>query len=296
MNQQNRRIVRLTVLYGLALLLAACRGAAQPPPALTQASSSTGGASAYYDLLDGDTGVPQLGALDAVESVPTRADWDKLVSLASSGGLLALTDAGRTDLLAGSMKAFLKATSTVTLDVQVAGENRGTVQERYAADADGFFTELIARRSQMLATTMPWAGAPYDDAAAPDEQRLFFDLTDPANIGVQDWSRHGALWSCSGESGDGYDSIRLAYVANLLAVPHGVPGTPNRDGSYQISVVRGKSTMIYWLDPTTLWPVRVDYPATSASPASTVRISTSSQFSILPPMQDGGCSHPGDGR
>jgi hypothetical protein len=243
-------------------------------------------ASGYFRLLDADTGLPAVGGVAEVPTVRTEQDWDRIVESARLNGIAALSDAERVQLVAGSLKAYLKSVSSVTLDVRISGESRGKVVETYARDEEGFFTKLSERTTELHATTMPWTNRPYDDATAPDEQRLFFVLANGTSTGVEDWIRRGATWSCSIESAEGYDSFRVNYVMALLSIPHGLL-KPSRDGAEVLTVSGGVGEVAYWLDKSTLWPVRIEYPPARDTPASSIAISET-ELSDEPKRPDGG--------
>lgn len=227
-------------------------------------------------MLGGDTSLPQVSGVPAVKSVTTEAEWVRLVDKARSHGIGALSDVERVQLIAGSVKAYLKSVSSVTLGVEVSGESRGTIVERYALDEDGFFTKLAIRTERLRSTEMPWTNRPYDDASAPDERRVFFVLADGTSTGIEDWSRHGDIWSCARESAEGYDTFRLKYAIDLLSIPHGIiePMT-NKGAAVKIRVRQGVNEMTYWIDAFTFWPVRIEYPQTATSPPSSITVAES---------------------
>ncbi|MHB8377643.1 MAG: hypothetical protein ACYDAK_13635 [Candidatus Limnocylindrales bacterium] len=252
------------------MFLVACNPASSPAPATT-ATPVAGGFDAldFYRQLGGDTGITTFKT--DIPSVRSAADWRRLVESGRKDlGRLPVTE--RQELLAGAVKAYLRFVTDEEYDVRVAGQRVGIVQNVYDTNADQM-PRLVANLTRLDKVT--WYGGaqrPFPDPNAPRETRSFFSFHTDASPTEQFWSLKSAGWQCSSLISSGYGSIELVRVLELVAIASSgtVQGVADLHGR-RVTLIRvpfAKSFLIYWLDSSTFWPVKIEFPAIAADPAA----------------------------
>ncbi len=255
----------LVALVLAVALLAACNGGNEPardiygrPPPL----------EGYLDTL-----LPGLAAMKELDRLDPQS-YGSLVSRFRDGGLEALSETDRAELLLVAQIAFLSHVQTTRYTVTSRDTTPGsepshageaTIEETFVRRAysstESTVSHMSARRVSTDHICWTWGLWPYWDPECQGEHRLFVDFRsgEPYVTPIMTaWNNLDGPWECSRTdptSSYRYYAAELDYWGLFGGLAKAIPvGRDTLDGqpAYRLEDYEDRSVQ-YWLDADTLW-------------------------------------------
>jgi hypothetical protein len=265
----------------------------------------------YLDIL-----LPGLAAETGLDQLDPQL-YSSLVSRFREGGLEALSEADRTELLRVAGVAFLSHVETarygvtsrdISPDTAPSHEGEATVEEVYVrrtlsgdSPTGSTVSHLAARQVNTDGIAWFWGLTPYWDAEYRGESRLFVDFVSGeqypqgATAIITEWSSSGeGDWACyrtDPSSGYRYYAALLDYWGTFIRFAKAIlSGRDTLDGqpAYRFEDYEDSSVQ-YWLDAETLWLRQYQYEEPSDALITVELEAINDDIRVDPPDVDVEC-------
>ena len=311
-----RRTFSLLSVLIVGLLLSSCASADTEPGAATESTGAQPGPAVeeYLDIL-----LPGFAADQELDQLDPEL-YTSLVRDFREGGLEALSEDDRSELLRVAQVAFLSHAETVRYRVTSRDASPGsvpshdgeaTVEETYVhrsySPTDSTVSRLAARRASMRDICWSWGLTPYWDAESRGEMRLFVDFlpaeqpSEADTAIITQWGNVDGKWGCyrtRASSSYRYYAAELDYWGTFVRVAKAtLSGRDTLDGSptYRFDDYQNK-TVHYWLDAHTLWLRQYQYVDSSGALITVKLEAVNEDIPIEPPDVNVPCvEEPGEG-
>jgi hypothetical protein len=272
------RIPRLLSVLIVGLLLTSCASKGTEPGAATETTAPQPGPAVeeYLHIL-----LPGFAARKELDQLDPEL-YASLVGRFREGGLEALTEADKGELLLVAQMAFLSDAGTVrwsvtsadaAADAEPSHDGEATIEETFVRGLYspwGTVSHLAARRAAMDGICWSWGMAPYWDPECRGELRLFVDFVSGEQRSegdtaiVTQWVDIGGQWMCylnASDSSYRYYAAELDYWGLFVGITKAIlSGHDTLDGqpAYRFEDHWDRSWQ-YWLDAETLWLRQYEY-------------------------------------
>jgi hypothetical protein len=292
------------VAFGAAVLLASCASSSEAPAGIY---GSPPALEDYLGIL-----LPGLAADQELDQLDPEF-YASLVRVFRDGGLEALSDTDRTQLLLVAQIAFLSHTETARYGVtsrdaspggSASHDGEATVEEMYVhrlySPAQSTVSRLLARRAEADGIGWFWGLSPYWDAESRGELRLFVEFvsaeqpseTDTAII--TEWANVDGNWTCyrtDATSSYRYYAAELDHWGTFVRFARAtLTDREELDGqrAYRLQDYQDASVQ-YWLDAETLWLRQYRYEDSSGALITVKLEAVNDDITIEPPDVDVEC-------